>query len=53
MFVAGHETTATALTWMLYHLAVHQDIQLKLKQEVDRVLQGKPITSDTVREVRS
>lgn len=53
MFLAGHETTATALGWMLYHLATHPDIQLKLKTEVDIVLKGNLVTSDSIREVRT
>lgn len=52
MFVAGHETTATALGWMFYYLATLPDIQQKLKEEVDRVLKGQPITQDNIREVR-
>jgi cytochrome P450 len=51
MFLAGHETTSTALGWMVYHLATLPEIQQKLKEEVDRVLQGKPITQDNIREV--
>jgi cytochrome P450 len=51
MFLAGHETTSTALGWMVYHLATLPEIQQKLKEEVDRVLQGKPITQDNIREL--
>ncbi|PVG01568.1 cytochrome P450 [Serendipita vermifera] len=32
--VAGHETTATALIWSLYSLAVHKDVQRRLRQEL-------------------
>ncbi|MBP5977896.1 cytochrome P450 [Brasilonema sp. CT11] len=50
-FVAGHETTASALSWLLYHLAIHQDVQQKVRDEVTRVLQGKPLTSEMMREL--
>jgi cytochrome P450 len=47
IFGAGHETTATALTWAWYLLAAHPDIYQKVLQEVDTVLQGRtPIYAD-------
>jgi len=39
--LAGHETTATTLSFMAYSLAMHQDIQEKLIQEVDDVMSRK------------
>lgn len=44
LFGAGHETTATALTWAWYLLANHPDVYSKLQQEVDSVLQGRSPT---------
>ncbi len=44
LFAAGHETTATALTWVWYVLAIHPDIHEKLGQELDTVLQGRTPT---------
>ena len=38
LFVAGHETTAVLLTWALYLLALHPDIQAELYEEVSSVL---------------
>jgi len=35
LFVAGHETTATALAWALMLLAQHRDVYARLRQEVD------------------
>lgn len=37
--MAGGETTATALTWLSYNLAMNPDIQDKLIDEVDTVLE--------------
>lgn len=37
----GHDTTASALSWALYSLAEHPEIQKKIQAEVDSVLEGK------------
>jgi cytochrome P450 len=44
LFLAGHETTSHALTWSLVLLAQNPDKAEALRAEVDRVLQGRPIT---------
>ena len=41
IFLAGHETTANALTWTWYLLSGAPDVEAKLHAEVDRVLQGR------------
>ena len=41
LFLAGHETTALALTYSLYLLATHPDCQARLADELDRVLGGR------------
>lgn len=41
LFGAGHETTALMLMWTLYLLADNPEIQAKLQEEVDEVLQGR------------
>jgi cytochrome P450 len=35
--LAGHETTSTALTFALYLLARHQDVQAEVRAEVDEI----------------
>lgn len=40
-FLAGHETTATALTWWGWAMAAHPDIARRAAQEVDEVLGGR------------
>ena len=47
LFIAGHETSATALTWALYLVVTHPEIESKLRAEVDEVLQGRlPTVAD-------
>jgi cytochrome P450 len=47
LFLAGHETTANALTWTWYLLSQHPDVEGRLHSEIDRVLQGRaPELSD-------
>ncbi len=41
MLFAGHETTATALSWTWALLAQHPEAERKLHAELDRVLQGR------------
>jgi cytochrome P450 len=41
LFLAGHETTALALTYSLYLLATHPERQTRLAGELDRVLMGR------------
>jgi cytochrome P450 len=41
LLLAGHETTANALTWTFYLLAQHPDVRARLHAEVDAVLGGR------------
>jgi len=41
LFLAGHETTANALTWTWYLLAQNPEIERALHSELDRVLDGR------------
>lgn len=42
IFLAGHETTANALTWTFYLLARNPAAAAKLRAELDHVLNGRP-----------
>jgi len=42
-FFGGHETTALAITWTMLLLAVHQDWQKTLRDEIREVVQDKEI----------
>jgi cytochrome P450 len=41
LFLAGHETTANALTWTWYLLSQNPDCEARLHQEIDSVLEGR------------
>ncbi|MET9834934.1 cytochrome P450 [Streptomyces sp. NPDC006385] len=41
--VAGTETTASVLSWVLYELARHPDIDARVQDELDTVLGGRPV----------
>jgi cytochrome P450 len=42
IFVAGHDTTANGLTWALYLLARHPEVQQELALQIRAVLDGHP-----------
>jgi cytochrome P450 len=46
VFLAGIETTASALAWSLYLLGRHPDAAARVRAEVDAVLGGRPATWD-------
>jgi cytochrome P450 len=41
IFLAGHETTANALTWTWYLLSQHPEVEAKFHAEVDQILSGR------------
>ena len=45
IFFAGHETSATSLSWIHYLLDEHRDVRAKVRAEVDRVLGRRVPTS--------
>ncbi|KAI0318662.1 cytochrome P450 [Amylostereum chailletii] len=46
--IAGHETTSTAVTWVLFALAKHQDVQDKLRTELLRAPEGDVPTMEAL-----
>ncbi|WP_028776083.1 cytochrome P450 [Shimazuella kribbensis] len=44
LYVAGHETTANALTWSIFLLSQHPNILTNLLEELDGVLKGSDPT---------
>jgi hypothetical protein len=52
-FAAGFETSSTTMTFCLYELSLHQDIQERVREEIDVVLRkhGGKITYDAIQEM--
>ena len=49
IFIAGHETTQIALSWIFYLLTQNPDKKAILLQEIDSVLKGQPPTIQNIR----
>jgi cytochrome P450 len=52
LFLAGHETTALALSYSFYLLATHPEAEARLSAELSEVLHGRPPTSADVPRLR-
>ncbi|XP_075979729.1 cytochrome P450 6B6-like [Anticarsia gemmatalis] len=53
-FVAGYETAATSMTYLLYSIALHPEVQDKLIQEIDNVTMAHngEITYESLKEMK-
>jgi cytochrome P450 len=52
LFLAGHETTATALTWTWYLLSQHPELEKKMRDELQAVLGNRLATYDDLPNLR-
>jgi cytochrome P450 len=52
LFLAGHETTANALTWTWYLLSQNPQCEARLHQEIDAVLGGRQAAFDDLPQLR-
>lgn len=53
-FLAGFETSSTTMTFALYELAIHQDLQDKVREEIEQVLakHNGQMTYDSLSELK-
>ena len=52
IFLAGHETTANAMTWTWYLLSQNPEIEERLHREIDEVLEGRLPAAEDVPQLR-
>jgi cytochrome P450 len=52
IFLAGHETTANALTWTWYLLSQNPEAEARLHEELDRLLAGRLPTFEDVAQLK-
>ena len=52
LFLAGHETTANALTWLWFLLSQHPQVEAKLQEELKTVLGSRTPTVADIRQLR-
>jgi cytochrome P450 len=52
LFIAGHETTAIAMSWTWYLLALHPEAEAKLHAELEEVLGGRTPTAADIPSLR-
>ncbi|NMO22631.1 cytochrome P450 [Pyxidicoccus fallax] len=48
LFIGGYESTAVALTWMLYEMTRHPEVEQRARGELATVLGGQPLTAESL-----
>jgi cytochrome P450 len=48
LLTAGIETSALALSWLFHEIAWHPEVERRLHEEIDGVLDGRPVAFDDV-----
>src|SRR5215217_8077269 len=52
LLLAGHETTALALSWTVYLLGQHPDVEARLSAEIEAVLGSRAVTVEDLARLR-
>src|SRR5262249_40430668 len=50
--MAGHETTALALTWTFYLLSLHPEIEERVRSEIATITGGTPVRGEHIESLR-
>ena len=51
LFLAGHETTASSLTWSLYLISNCKDLQLQMLEEINRVAPNRAFEFEDIKKL--
>lgn len=49
--IAGRDTTAQSLSWILYLVMEHREVESKILEEIDRVCEDRPILFDELNQL--
>ena len=49
--VGGFHTTGTVLSWILYYITIHPEIQEKVHEELETVLGDNDINGETIKKL--
>lgn len=52
IFLAGHETTANALTWTWYLLSQHPEVEARMHEEIVQILDGRVAHADDASQLK-
>ena len=52
LFLAGHETTASALTWLFFILSVRPEVVARIRAEVDAVVGDGPVEFEHIKQLQ-
>ncbi|WP_163998552.1 cytochrome P450 [Pyxidicoccus caerfyrddinensis] len=52
LFIGGYESTAVALTWILYEVARNPEAEQRTRDELAAVLGGQPLTAESLQSLR-
>lgn len=48
LYIGGYESTAVALTWILYEVARNPEVEQRARRELTAVLGGQPLTAESL-----
>ncbi|MFC0523056.1 cytochrome P450 [Pontibacillus salicampi] len=51
IFLAGHETTANAMGWTMYHVATHPNVERKIMDEIQEVVGNSNLTYEHAKQL--